>query len=66
MGQDLTQFRFNTVKALGFWMTIKHAVAGIPAGGGRSDIRVDPEELSEWELEILVRAFIRKLSMKGA
>ena len=56
----------NTVKALGFWMTIKHAVAGIPAGGGKGGIRVDPSELSEWELERLVRAFIRKLPMKGA
>ena len=56
----------DTVKALGFWMTIKHAVAGIPAGGGKGGIRVDPSELSEWELERLVRAFIRKLPMKGA
>ncbi|MBA7560054.1 Glu/Leu/Phe/Val dehydrogenase [Candidatus Atribacteria bacterium 1244-E10-H5-B2] len=56
----------NTVKALGFWMTIKHAVSGIPAGGGKGGIRVDPEKLSEWELERLVRAFIRKLPMKGA
>ena len=56
----------NTVKALGFWMTIKHAVAGIPAGGGKGGVRVDPSELSEWELERLVRAFIRKLPMKGA
>jgi len=56
----------NTVKALGFWMTIKHAVAGIPAGGGKGGVRVDPEKLSEWELERLVRAFIRKLPMKGA
>jgi len=56
----------NTVKALGFWMTIKHAVAGIAAGGGKGGVRVDPSELSEWELERLVRAFIRKLPMKGA
>ena len=56
----------NTVKALGFWMTIKHAVAGIPAGGGKGGVRVDPSELSEWELERLVRTFIRKLPMKGA
>jgi len=56
----------DTVRALGFWMTIKHAVAGIPAGGGKGGVRVDPSELSEWELERLVRAFIRKLPMKGA
>ena len=56
----------DTVKALGFWMTIKHAVAGIPAGGGKGGIKVDPSKLSEGELERLTRAFIRKLPMKGA
>ena len=56
----------DTVKALGFWMTIKHAVADIPAGGGKGGVRVDPGKLSEWELERLVRSFIRKLPMKGA
>jgi len=47
-------------------MTIKHAVADIPAGGRKGGVRVDPGKLSEWELERLVRAFIRKLPMKGA
>ncbi|MCL4516122.1 MAG: Glu/Leu/Phe/Val dehydrogenase [Firmicutes bacterium] len=56
----------DTVKALGFWMTIKHAVAGIPAGGGKGGIRVNPAELSEWELERLTRAYIRSLPLKGA
>lgn len=56
----------DTVKALAFWMTIKHAVAGIPAGGGKGGIKVDPGKLSEWELERLTRAYIRKLPMKGA
>ena len=56
----------STVKALGFWMTIKHAVADIPAGGGKGGVRVDPSKLSERELEYLVRAFMRKLPMKGA
>ncbi|MBA7583035.1 Glu/Leu/Phe/Val dehydrogenase [Candidatus Atribacteria bacterium 1244-E10-H5-B2] len=55
----------DIVKALGFWMTIKHAVADIPAGGGKGGVRVDPGKLSEWELERLVRSFIRKLPMKG-
>lgn len=56
----------DTVKALGLWMTVKHAVAGIPAGGGKGGIRVDPSLLSRWELERLTRAFIRKLPLKGA
>jgi glutamate dehydrogenase/leucine dehydrogenase len=56
----------DTVKALGFWMTIKHAIAGVPAGGGKGGVRVDPGQLSDREYETLVRSFIRKLPMKGA
>ena len=56
----------DIVKALGFWMTIKHAVAGIPAGGGKGGIKADPSKLSEREYEALIRAYIRKLPMKGA
>lgn len=72
LGQTKNGTRFvpnldlDTVKALGFWMTIKHAVAGIPAGGGKGGIKVDPSELSERELERLTRAYIRKLPLKGA
>lgn len=72
LGQTKNGTRFvpdldlDTVKALGFWMTIKHAVAGIPAGGGKGGVKVDPRKLSEAELERLTRAYIRKLPMKGA
>jgi len=72
LGQTKNGTRFvpdldlDIVKALGFWMTIKHAVAGIPAGGGKGGIRVNPKELSEWELERLTRAYMRKLPLKGA
>jgi glutamate dehydrogenase/leucine dehydrogenase len=55
----------DIVKALGFWMTIKHAVGGIPAGGGKGGIKADPSKLSEREYEALIRGFIRKLPMKG-
>jgi len=54
------------VKALALIMTIKHAVAGIPAGGGKGGIAADPSELSEWEMERLVRGFVRCLAPKGA
>ena len=56
----------DTAKALGFWMTIKHAVGGIPAGGGKGGIKADPSKLSRREYEALIRGFIRKLPMKGA
>ena len=56
----------DTAKALGFWMTIKHAVGGIPAGGGKGGIKADPTKMSEREYEALIRGFIRKLPLKGA
>ncbi len=37
----------NEVKALAFWMTLKCAVAGIPMGGGKGGITVDPKKLSK-------------------
>jgi len=52
----------NEVKALAFWMTIKCAVAGIPMGGGKGGITVNPKELSKGELERLSRGWIQKLS----
>lgn len=72
LGQVKNGLRFvpdldlDIVKALGLWMTIKHAVAGIPAGGGKGGVKVDPKTLSEGEYERLCRAYIRKLPMKGA
>jgi glutamate dehydrogenase/leucine dehydrogenase len=54
------------VKALSLFMSIKHAVADIPAGGGKGGIAADPSKLSAWELERLVRGFIRRLIPRGA
>jgi glutamate dehydrogenase (NAD(P)+) len=50
------------VKALAFWMALKCAVAGIPMGGGKGGITVDPKELSKAELERLSRGWVRRLS----
>ncbi len=51
----------NEVKALAFWMTFKCATVGIPMGGGKGGVTVDPHNLSETELEKLSRGFIRAL-----
>lgn len=51
----------NEVKALAFWMTLKCAVAGIPMGGGKGGITVDPHKLSKNELEKLSRGWARAL-----
>jgi len=52
----------NEVKALAFWMTCKCAVVGIPYGGAKGGIIVQPKELSHLELERLSRGFIRQIA----
>ncbi len=56
------QVEMDEVKALAFWMTIKCAVAGIPFGGGKGGVTVNPKELSKGELERLMRAFTRSIA----
>lgn len=46
------------IKALAFWMTIKCALVGIPFGGAKGGIAVDPKQLSRMELERLSRHYI--------
>ncbi|MFH1918286.1 MAG: Glu/Leu/Phe/Val dehydrogenase [Planctomycetota bacterium] len=52
----------DAVKALAFWMTCKCAVVGIPYGGAKGGIIVQPKELSHMELERLSRGFIRQIA----
>jgi glutamate dehydrogenase (NAD(P)+) len=47
------------VIALSMMMTWKNALAGLPYGGGKGGVRVDPHALSPRELEELSRGFIR-------
>ena len=51
----------DEVKALSIWMSIKCQVTGIPYGGGKGGITVDPSELSQKELEQLARGWVRGL-----
>jgi glutamate dehydrogenase/leucine dehydrogenase len=52
----------DEVKALAFWMTFKCATVGIPLGGGKGGVTVNPKELSERELEQLSRGWMRSMS----
>ncbi|CCQ94582.1 NAD-specific glutamate dehydrogenase [[Clostridium] ultunense Esp] len=51
----------DEVKALSVWMTFKCGVMGVPYGGGKGGITVDPLTLSQGELERLSRGYIRGL-----
>ena len=49
----------DEVKTLAFWMTFKCAVVGIPFGGAKGGVIVNPKKLSKQELERLSRGYIR-------
>ncbi|MCF7530391.1 Glu/Leu/Phe/Val family dehydrogenase [Neisseria lisongii] len=52
----------DEVKALSTWMTFKCCVAGIPYGGGKGGITLDPKDYSEAELERISRAYAEAIS----
>jgi len=53
----------DEVKALAMWMTWKCAVVGIPFGGGKGGVIVDPKKLSLREVEGLTRRFATEISI---
>lgn len=52
----------DDVKALSLWMTLKNALNEIPNGGAKGGVIVDPQKLSQGELERLCRGYIRKIA----
>jgi len=58
--QDVT---LDEVKALAMWMTWKCAVVGIPYGGGKGGVVVDPKKLSAKEVEALTRRFTTEIEV---
>ena len=57
------QVTLSEVKALAMWMTWKCAAAGIPFGGAKGGVIVDPKQLSPSELERLTRRYAAEISI---
>jgi len=53
----------SEVMALAAWMTIKNAAVGLPYGGGKGGVRVDPRKLSVRELERLTRRYTSEVGI---
>ena len=53
----------DEVKALAMWMTWKCAIAGLPFGGAKGGVIVDPKKLSLGELERLTRRYATEISI---
>src|SRR5215204_7004942 len=53
----------DEVRALAMWMTWKCAIVGIPYGGGKGGVIVDPKQLSQKELEGLTRRFFTEIEI---
>jgi glutamate dehydrogenase (NAD(P)+) len=53
----------DEVRALAMWMTWKSAVVGLPYGGAKGGVVVDPRALSKHELEDLTRRYATEISI---
>ena len=51
------------VMALAAWMTVKNAAVGLPYGGAKGGIRVDPAQLSRKELERMTRRYTSEIGI---
>jgi len=49
----------DEVRSLSFWMSMKNSLAGLPFGGGKGGVIVDPKILNQKELQELSRQYVR-------
>ncbi|MCO6431257.1 MAG: Glu/Leu/Phe/Val dehydrogenase [Deltaproteobacteria bacterium] len=52
----------DEVQSLAFWMTFKCAVVGLPYGGAKGGVTVNPKELSLLEIERLSRGYMSAIA----
>ncbi|MBI5898367.1 MAG: Glu/Leu/Phe/Val dehydrogenase [Rhodocyclales bacterium] len=53
----------NEVMALAGWMTVKNAALGLPFGGAKGGVRIDPRTLSRGELERVTRRYTSEIGI---
>jgi glutamate dehydrogenase (NAD(P)+) len=51
------------VMALAAWMTVKNAAVNVPYGGAKGGIRVNPQTLSEGELQRMTRRYTSEINI---
>ncbi len=49
----------DEVKSLSFWMSLKTSLMGLPLGGAKGGVKVNPKELNESDIEEISRAYIK-------
>jgi len=49
----------DEVKSLAFWMSMKNSLAGLPYGGAKGGVRINPKNMTKEDLEKVSREYIR-------
>ena len=53
----------NEVMALAGWMTVKNAALGLPYGGAKGGVRIDPQAFTRAELERITRRYTSEIGI---
>lgn len=49
----------DEVKSLSFWMSLKTSLMGLPLGGAKGGVKINPKEVTEKEIEEVSREYIK-------